>query len=175
MPGAAVVNGTVYRLPFADGAFNRILFTEVLEHIPDDEAALAELFRVLEPGGILALTTPNSEYPLLWDPINRLLEDSTGQHIQTGAKIIAQHLGIHAKAVVAAVAVNMPADRLDLRRNLLRRAPARALEQEPAHELSNAIVRRRLRQNATLKDRAEFHEGQPAALLHQQPQNIHHR
>ena len=47
------------RLPFADGAFDRIIAAEVLEHISDDGAALAELARVLRPGGVLAVTVPS--------------------------------------------------------------------------------------------------------------------
>ena len=47
------------RLPFADGAFDRIIAAEVLEHIAEDGAALAELARVLRPGGTLAVTVPS--------------------------------------------------------------------------------------------------------------------
>ena len=46
-------------LPFADGAFDRIIAAEVLEHIPEDGAALAELARVLRPGGVMAVTVPS--------------------------------------------------------------------------------------------------------------------
>ena len=48
------------RLSFADGAFDRIIAAEVLEHIVDDRTALAELARVLRPGGVLAVTVPSS-------------------------------------------------------------------------------------------------------------------
>ena len=51
-------NGDVTRLPFPDGSFDRIIASEVLEHIDDDVAALAELTRVLRPGGSLAATVP---------------------------------------------------------------------------------------------------------------------
>ena len=44
------VNGDATGLPFADGSFDRIIASEVMEHIDDDEAALAELARVLRPG-----------------------------------------------------------------------------------------------------------------------------
>lgn len=47
------------RLPFADGAFDRVIAAEVLEHIAEDAAALAELARVLRPGGVLAVTVPS--------------------------------------------------------------------------------------------------------------------
>ena len=46
------------RLPFGDAAFDRVIASEVLEHVPDDQAACAELARVLKPGGRLAVTVP---------------------------------------------------------------------------------------------------------------------
>jgi SAM-dependent methyltransferase len=52
------VNGDGTKLPFADGSFDRIIASEVLEHIPDDGAAMAELARVLRPGGTIAITVP---------------------------------------------------------------------------------------------------------------------
>jgi SAM-dependent methyltransferase len=52
------IAGDATRLPFADDTFDRIIASEVLEHIPGDMAALAELTRVLKPGGILAATVP---------------------------------------------------------------------------------------------------------------------
>jgi SAM-dependent methyltransferase len=52
------VNGDGTRLPFDDASFDRVMASEVLEHIPDDEAAFAELARVLRPGGVLAVTVP---------------------------------------------------------------------------------------------------------------------
>ena len=51
-------NGDVTRLPFADDCFDRIIASEVLEHIEDDIGALAELTRVLRPGGTIAATIP---------------------------------------------------------------------------------------------------------------------
>jgi SAM-dependent methyltransferase len=60
-PAAALgtaVNGDALALPFADGRFDRVIAAEVLEHVPDDAAALAELVRVLRPGGTLAVTVP---------------------------------------------------------------------------------------------------------------------
>ncbi len=46
------------RLPFPDRCFDRIIASEVLEHVPDDLGVMAELFRVLAPGGRLAATVP---------------------------------------------------------------------------------------------------------------------
>ena len=54
----AAVNGDALSLPFADGAFDRVIASEVLEHVPADAGAMAELVRVLRPGGTLAVTVP---------------------------------------------------------------------------------------------------------------------
>lgn len=54
----ATVQGDATRLPFATGTFDRIIASEVMEHIPDDAAALGELTRVLRPGGTMAITVP---------------------------------------------------------------------------------------------------------------------
>ena len=52
------VRGDATRLPFADASADRVVAAEVMEHIPDDAAAMAELTRVLRPGGVLAVTVP---------------------------------------------------------------------------------------------------------------------
>jgi len=52
------VQGDGYRLPFADAAFDRVICSEVLEHLYDDRTAMAELARVLRPGGTMAVTVP---------------------------------------------------------------------------------------------------------------------
>ncbi|KAA0235256.1 MAG: Ubiquinone/menaquinone biosynthesis C-methyltransferase UbiE [Acidimicrobiales bacterium] len=58
-PGfAATVNGDALRLPFPDESFERVIASEVLEHIPDDDGAITELARVLKPGGTMAVTVP---------------------------------------------------------------------------------------------------------------------
>jgi SAM-dependent methyltransferase len=46
------------RMPFADGAFDKVIAAEVLEHLPADQAAMNELARVLRPGGMAAVTVP---------------------------------------------------------------------------------------------------------------------
>jgi SAM-dependent methyltransferase len=52
------VNGDACNLGFADNSFDRIIASEVFEHVPDDAAAFRELTRVLRPGGIMAVTVP---------------------------------------------------------------------------------------------------------------------
>ena len=56
---AAPVQGNALGLPFDDDSFDRVIASEVLEHITDDESAFAELARVLRPGGRLAATIPS--------------------------------------------------------------------------------------------------------------------
>jgi SAM-dependent methyltransferase len=55
---ALAVRGDAYALPFADDSFDRIIAAEVLEHLPEDTRAIAELQRVLRPGGLIAVTVP---------------------------------------------------------------------------------------------------------------------
>lgn len=52
------LRGTVLDLPFRDGYFDCVACTQVLEHLPDDRRAAAELTRVLKPGGFLLITVP---------------------------------------------------------------------------------------------------------------------
>src|SRR3546814_10420467 len=56
---ATAVNGDALQLPFADSTFDRIIASEVLEHVSDDQQSLHEVFRVLKPGGTLAATVPS--------------------------------------------------------------------------------------------------------------------
>jgi SAM-dependent methyltransferase len=55
---AVAVQGDALALPFADETFDRVICSEVLEHIPDDLGAMAELARVLRRGGTMAITVP---------------------------------------------------------------------------------------------------------------------
>jgi SAM-dependent methyltransferase len=54
----AMMVGDGLDLPFPDGAFDRVIAAEVLEHVPEDRRAMAELVRVLRPGGTMAVTVP---------------------------------------------------------------------------------------------------------------------
>jgi ubiquinone/menaquinone biosynthesis C-methylase UbiE len=57
-------------LPFEDNTFDKAVFNQVLEHLNKDEYVLSELHRVMKPGGVVALTVPNRNYPFLFDPLN---------------------------------------------------------------------------------------------------------
>ena len=59
-----LVRASCERLPFADCSFDGLIHSEVIEHLPDDPAILAECHRVLRPGGVLVLGTPDYGRPL---------------------------------------------------------------------------------------------------------------
>ena len=50
--------GTILDMPHDDGSFDVVLASEILEHVPEIDQAVAELVRVTAPGGILAITVP---------------------------------------------------------------------------------------------------------------------
>ena len=55
---ATALTADATRLPFGSESFDAIIAAEILEHVPDDAAALAEVARVLRPGGTVAVTVP---------------------------------------------------------------------------------------------------------------------
>ena len=61
--GPLAVVGAGEHLPFAADQFDLLLSHEVLEHVQDDRAAIAEMVRVLRPGGRIVLFCPNRGYP----------------------------------------------------------------------------------------------------------------
>ncbi len=80
----AALRGDATNLSFADDSFDRVITSEVLEHIQSDTDAIAEFARVLKPGGTFAATVPT------WLPekINWMLSDeyhapkSVGGHVR---------------------------------------------------------------------------------------------
>jgi SAM-dependent methyltransferase len=79
-----LVNASLDRLPFASASFDQILLHEVLEHAADDAAVLGELRRILRPDGTLAISVPHANFPLAWDPFNRLWTAVGGRPIRCG-------------------------------------------------------------------------------------------
>ena len=64
-----LIHSEAEHLPFSDTSFNKVLCSEVLEHIEGDREALREIARILQPGGTLVITVPCSElrFPTLID------------------------------------------------------------------------------------------------------------
>lgn len=69
---ASVLRADGLSLPFCEAAFDKVICSEVLEHIGDDETALSELARVVKGGGTIAVTVPR--FGPEW--INWLLSDA---------------------------------------------------------------------------------------------------
>ena len=85
------------KLPFGNNIFDKVVISEVIEHVEDQERVLSEIYRVLKPGGTMVLTTCNIDYPFLWDPINWILQHLLKTHIKSGfwAGIWNQHLRLY--------------------------------------------------------------------------------
>ena len=79
---ARAVRGTAYALPFADASFDRVVASEVLEHLPQDRAAMAELVRVLKPGGLLAVTVPRWGPELVCWALSSAYHEAEGGHVR---------------------------------------------------------------------------------------------
>ena len=64
------LNGNAFQLPFSDHSFDLIIIQDVIEHLPETKLFFIELKRVLKPGGIIYLSTPNkySIFNFISDP-----------------------------------------------------------------------------------------------------------
>jgi 2-polyprenyl-3-methyl-5-hydroxy-6-metoxy-1,4-benzoquinol methylase len=58
-PGRALVQGSLTDMPFRNASFDTVLCSEVIEHIPREQVQLEELVRLVRPGGLLILGTPD--------------------------------------------------------------------------------------------------------------------
>ncbi len=100
LPRLQLSRADAMALPWAANTFDAIILTELLEHVADDVAVLRECLRVLQPGGVIAITVPHANYPFAWDPINKSLEKLFGTKIRRGplAGIWANHLRLYSPA-----------------------------------------------------------------------------
>jgi len=79
---AAVVQADALALPFADAAFDKVIASEVLEHIDEDQTAISELARVLRPGGTMAVTVPRLGPEVVNFAPSREYHDVEGGHVR---------------------------------------------------------------------------------------------
>jgi SAM-dependent methyltransferase len=64
---ATFVSGDLSLLPFPDDFFDLVFSDSVIEHLPNPPGAVAEMARVVRPGGWVVVTTPNKLRPDGWD------------------------------------------------------------------------------------------------------------
>jgi SAM-dependent methyltransferase len=61
------------KLPYADQTFDLVFCLEVIEHVGAPQKLMAEIARLVTPGGLVVMTFPQQGFPITYDPINLLL------------------------------------------------------------------------------------------------------
>jgi SAM-dependent methyltransferase len=88
----------ITRMDLPDSSFDLILCSHVLEHVPDDAAAMAELRRVLAPGGLALVLTPyraevpTYEDPSITSPLDRMVAFGQQDHVRIYGNDLADRL-----------------------------------------------------------------------------------
>jgi SAM-dependent methyltransferase len=77
-----MLQGNTFTLPFADRTFDKIICSEVMEHVHDYKGAAAELARVTRPGGRVAITIPTATSENLYLRVGDDYFESLGGHIR---------------------------------------------------------------------------------------------
>ncbi len=77
-----VVRGEIQSLPFEDATFDKIICSEVMEHIPDDQQGIKEMRRVLKDDGILAISVPTYLQETICWKLSRYYHHKPGGHIR---------------------------------------------------------------------------------------------
>ncbi|MHB8619844.1 MAG: class I SAM-dependent methyltransferase [Chloroflexota bacterium] len=80
VPGVPFVLARAETLPFPDQSFDAVVLLEVLEHVGDEAAVLAEVRRILRPGGELVLSVPHRGALAAWDSLN-VYRQRTGRQV----------------------------------------------------------------------------------------------
>lgn len=79
---AAATVADALTLPFVDASFDRVIASEVLEHMLADEVAMAEIFRVLRPGGTLAVSVPRAWPESVCWALSKEYHSNSGGHVR---------------------------------------------------------------------------------------------
>jgi SAM-dependent methyltransferase len=78
----AMLRGDAFHLPFSDASFDRVICSEVMEHVHDYRGAARELARVVRPGGRVAVTVPTATSEHLYLRLGDDYFESPGGHIR---------------------------------------------------------------------------------------------
>jgi SAM-dependent methyltransferase len=78
----AMLRGDAFRLPFRDETFDKVICSEVMEHVHDFRAAARELARITQPHGMVAVTIPTATSEHLYLRLGDDYFESPGGHIR---------------------------------------------------------------------------------------------
>lgn len=67
-------------LTYPDGHFDLLVSCEVIEHVGQPAQMVREMYRVLRPGGVAIMTFPSREFPITYDPVNRIWQFVRGNN-----------------------------------------------------------------------------------------------
>jgi SAM-dependent methyltransferase len=96
--GGLVTQAEVTALPFADGAFDLVCAFDIIEHVDDDDGALAELSRIVSCGGVVLLSTPL--HPSRWTPFDDFVGHKRRyEPPRLLSKLAEHHLAVESSAV----------------------------------------------------------------------------
>ena len=91
----------INQMPFNDGAYDSVICSEVLEHVPSPEESIKELIRVLKPGGILALSVPRFLPEWICWQLSEGYQQMPGGHVRifkhSSLKLLAMNEGMSYK------------------------------------------------------------------------------
>lgn len=79
---AVVTAGDAQRLPFPDASFDRVICSEVLEHVPNPDQVLAEIARILKPGGYFAASVPRYWPEAICWQLSEGYQNTPGGHVR---------------------------------------------------------------------------------------------
>jgi len=79
---AEMIHGNTFQLPFRDETFDKIICSEVMEHVHDYRGAARELARVTRPDGLVAITIPTATSENLYLRVGDDYFESPGGHIR---------------------------------------------------------------------------------------------
>jgi SAM-dependent methyltransferase len=151
--GLDVLRGDAHQLPFPDGRLDVVLACDVLEHLLHDAQAVAEIRRVLRPGGHLILTVPAD--PALWSAHDVALHHHR-RYTRTSLRDLLSQGELELESLQSWMVLLRPVvslrRRLALRERTLRPAPSDGpvSDLEPVAAPLNWVLRQVLRVEAAL-------------------------
>ena len=87
--GGHTTQAPIYSLPFADRSFDLVCSLDIIEHVEQDYAAMAELARVAAPGAMLLISTPL--YASLWTPFDEFVGHHRRYEPEGFTRLLNQH------------------------------------------------------------------------------------